>query len=575
MHTLALFLRASTITMLLYTTAIPFTGFTTAQTVDDPGYSRYLEVVRIFADSVLANGRDTYGQVHSPLFADGINVDTGEPVQWTLDGETWILSNYGSQQNLMRILDSLTELTGDQTYREAAAEATRYMFEHHTDSRGLLYWGGHQFVDLNTQNHHFEGDPHELKNNFPYYEFMWRVNQEATARMLRAVWNAHMMDWSKLDMNRHGPYNSPQGLLWDHEFVQPEPFFEGRGLTFINFGTDMMHVGLSLYFLGNEEGARTWGIRLFEQYVRARHPETGLGVYQYSQPLQRDTPPEDGPLTGTLTYSGYGDRARNQFGRVYGDIALEGNALWGYRIETIYGRSPVLTLHLAEQLQGTAEGDYLLEKTLEGMVAISRYSYDADRNIFRPLWADGTDLSGHVLPRTGYFGREGEPFELFEPDGLMVLAYARAARLSDGNPELWHVLRHMIMAQGLGDIGVAYGSETHLHPDVAVTDPNLLVAILELYRATGNSDYLHLAETIGDNIINRHYHHGYFMPSEHHIYARFDSLEPLALITLEAVRRGTPDVVPPYLASYGSTQGGHDDHNRTIRDWIFYDKIHQ
>lgn len=94
-----------------------------------------------------------------------------------------------------------------------------------------------------------------------------------------------------------------------------------------------------------------WGERLYYQYVRARHPETGLGVYQYSKPVREEDPPETGPLTESLTYSSYGDRAENQFGFVYGDVAKEGNMLWGGRMQTLYGQSPVLMLHLAKQLQ--------------------------------------------------------------------------------------------------------------------------------------------------------------------------------------------------------------------------------
>jgi hypothetical protein len=200
-------------------------------------------------------------------------VDTGEPVRW--DGDGWILSNFGSQQNLMRVFTSLTELTGDKKYLNAAAEATQYMFDHHSDKNGLLYWGGHQFVDLETMDHQFEGRPHELKSNFPYYDFMWEVDPVATRRLLRAIWNAHVLDWSVLDLNRHADYNGEMGRLWDHEFAAPEPFFEGIGLTFINFGTDMIQAAMALYFLDGDEGARLWGNRLFEQYVRARHPETG------------------------------------------------------------------------------------------------------------------------------------------------------------------------------------------------------------------------------------------------------------------------------------------------------------
>jgi hypothetical protein len=85
--------------------------------------SRYLQTVREFADNVLKYGRDTYGPKHTPLFVDGLNVHTREPVKWKHKGEVWYLSNLASQQNLFRVLDGLTEVTGDPKYRQAAVEA--------------------------------------------------------------------------------------------------------------------------------------------------------------------------------------------------------------------------------------------------------------------------------------------------------------------------------------------------------------------------------------------------------------------------------------------------------------------
>jgi hypothetical protein len=38
--------------------------------------SRYLQAVRTFADNVLKYGRDTYGPKHTPLFVDGLNIQT-------------------------------------------------------------------------------------------------------------------------------------------------------------------------------------------------------------------------------------------------------------------------------------------------------------------------------------------------------------------------------------------------------------------------------------------------------------------------------------------------------------------
>ena len=90
--------------------------------------SRYLDAVREFTDNVLKYGRDTYGPKHTPLFVDGLNIHTHEPVKWKFAGQTWILSDFASHQNLFRTLDGLTTITGDPKYRQAAEEAIEYAF---------------------------------------------------------------------------------------------------------------------------------------------------------------------------------------------------------------------------------------------------------------------------------------------------------------------------------------------------------------------------------------------------------------------------------------------------------------
>ncbi len=553
--------------VILLVPVIFISGIGNQQTKNPP--SPYLEAVQTFAENVLENGRDQYGELHSPLFVDGIETRTGNPVRWKSGDNNWIISNFGSQQNLMRVFVGLSTLTGENRYRDAAEETVRYMFSSHSDDRGLLYWGGHQFIDLETMENQFKGRPHELKNNYPFYEFLWENEPEATERMLKAMWNAHILDWGNLDLNRHGEYDLPMGKLWDHEFHQSEPFFEGRGLTFINAGTDMIQAALSLYAMTGEEDAKTWGVRLYEQYVRARHPKTNLGVYQYSRPTQRDEPPAEGPLTGEHTFSRYGDRAANQFGDKYGSIALEGNVLWGSRVQTLYGQSPVMLLHLAEQLEGTTAGTQMLNWTLEGLRALAKHVYDPEKDHFRPMWADGTDLTGDVYPRTGYYGDKGTPFKAVKPNTTIMLAVAKALRLSEEDPLLWNMMRHMFIGKELGDPGENFEAEPNLNLQTDAADATLLVALLELYQLFNNDQFLRLAERLGDNILGTKYFDGYFKASEDHKYTRFDSPEPLALLMLEATRQGTPKKVPSYLTGEGSTDGEPDDEGRPSDELIY------
>ncbi|MFQ6035132.1 MAG: pectate lyase, partial [Sedimentisphaerales bacterium] len=169
--------------------------------------SKYLNAVREFADNVLKYGRDTYGPKHTPLFVDGLNIHTHEPVKWIApDGDKWVLSNLASQQNLFRTLDGLSKITGDPKYRQAAMEAIEYAFANLRSPNGLLYWGGHSAYNALADKPCGRGI-HELKGFYPYYELMWQVDPEATKTFIEAFWSAHIIDWSNLDMNRHGKMN--------------------------------------------------------------------------------------------------------------------------------------------------------------------------------------------------------------------------------------------------------------------------------------------------------------------------------------------------------------------------------
>jgi pectate lyase len=498
-----------------------------------------VEAVRTFADTLIEHGRDTYRDEPTPLFVDRLNMETLEAVRAKDDqGNEVLPSNLARHQNLFRTLVGLTNLTGDAKYRQAAEDATRYHFEHLQMDCGLLQWGGHRWMDLLTGEHTGDkGRAHELKFHLPFYELMWEVDPDATERYIKALWNAHIVNWGTLDMNRHGSYGRAIGDLWANEFGDPEPFFEGRGLTFINAGSDLIYAGAMLHRLNGEEGALLWAKRLAEMYVKARHPETGLGVYQYSKPQRREEPPAEGPLEGTLTYSSYGDRAENQFGAVFGEVAREG---WLLRSpNSIYGQNAIVQLQLAEHLGD--EGAELIGWSIDGLRAWAQHAYDPETNMWRPIWADGTDLTGYAIPRTGYFGPEGRVFEQGETSPMLLWSYALGYRLS-GDQALWETARAIARGHGLGDIGSAPGQDVDVDLETDNAHPHALFGMLEIIRATDDPAYRDLAVRIGDNIIASRFH-----PN---LRVNVSSIEPLALLALEAVLQDRPEDVPGY-------RGGH------------------
>lgn len=543
-------------------------GIPTAPAQSDPagddGDQRRLEAVIRFADNVLEHGRDGYGPEPTPLLVDGVHVDTLDGVRWVDQGQPWVPSNLASQQNLFRTLVGLSRLTDEARYRRAAEQAIAYHFDQLRSPCGLLYWGGHRFIDLKTQQVAGEQNSHELKFNLPYYELMWEVNRDGTEQFIKAFWNAHVLDWGSLDMNRHGKYGKSMGQLWDSEFDPPPPFFEARGLTFANCGGDLIYAAGMLYLLTGDAGALRWAKRLAKQYVRGRHPDTGLGVYQYSKVQRRREPPPEGPLPTT---SNYGDRAENQFGAEFGEVAREGYLLRSP--DSIYGHAAILQLQLAEQLGD--DGDEFLQWTVDGLKACAKHMYDAEQNQMRPMWADGTDLSGYEIQRSGYYGKAGRKFQRRTASSLVCWSFALAHRLS-GEPVLWETARRIARGHGLGDLGSTPGRQVEADLETSNADPLMLYVLLETMQIEDSPQYRQLARRIGDNIVRRRFHNGFFLPSGDHINANFNAVEPLALLALEAQLRGQADAVPRYNSGRGYIHGPHDGLGRTTDSTAIWGK---
>lgn len=532
--------------------------------------ARWRAVAR-FAANVLREGRDRFGPEPTPLFADGLDLADRSPVVWAYRGSAhpageWVVSNLALQQNLLRTLVGFSALSGEAPHHEAAAAAVAWHCDHLASPCGLLRWGGHQFVDLRgkTPQGPCMGDVHEFKHTYPFYEFLAAVRPAAAARFVRAFWNAHILDFSTLDMSRHGEYGRPMGALWDSPFATPAPFREGLGLSFINCGSDLILAAALQHRLAGEPGALLWARRLDALYVQARHPVTGLGVYQYSSPRARRQPAPG--CRSTLSI--YGDRARRQLGPEFGEAALEGNVLDGRRAESIYGHHALIQLQLAAELgrDGAAFG----AAALSGLRACARWLYTPASNTLRPMLADGTDLTGRAPARDGYYGPAGRVWRP-RPAGPLLLRAFVLGHHHSGDPDLWAVARSIAAGNGLGDIGVAPGVGVRPAP-APPADPLALFAVLDLYGTVPVPAYLALAEAIGDRLLAERWQsdHGYFLPRPDARHARFDAVEPLALLALEATLRGQAELVPTYRGGSGFLQGLVDDGPRVTDEQLFW-----
>ncbi|UCE46588.1 MAG: hypothetical protein JSW47_13305, partial [Phycisphaerales bacterium] len=256
-----------------------------AGTTDPNQSTKYLDAVRNFAHNVLKYGRDTYGPKHTPLFVDGLNIHTREPVKWIApNGGRWILSNLASQQNLFRVLDGLTKTTGDPKYKQAAMDAIKYAFENLRTPGGLFYWGQITAYDALGDTPCGDTSRESIKLHYPYYELMWEVDPDATKKLIESLWCSHVMDWSNLDFNRIGITTANLEEPWNHEYKADPMFFESKhgGCGFFVTASSLIQAGTTLYKLSHHEQSLVWSKRLAHRYVQTRHPKTGIASRMYN-----------------------------------------------------------------------------------------------------------------------------------------------------------------------------------------------------------------------------------------------------------------------------------------------------
>ena len=520
---------------------------------------RYVRAVQTFADAVIEHGRDTYGKQHTPLFVDGLQVETLEPVRWKKGEQTWVLCNFASQQSLLRTLDGLSALTKDPSYRQAAEDATRYALAHLRSTNGLLYWGGHMAWDL--RHAHAVGeyaDVHEQKNHQPYYSLFWRVDAPATRQLLEAIWGSHVLDWSLLDYNRHASLRKPAPAQWDQPFLEntPVPFPSvGENLSFVNVTLPLLDAGVTLAVLGQNTNALTWTRRLIYRWQQCRDPKTGL-------------------CGGQLSYRKK-DRAQETLGQAHPDIN-EAKIVASYHRVGRYHHLPLAQMQAAEQLvaaggESAAVGRDFIQWTSEDLKTYARYCWQPKTQQFISLLTDGTPIQWQQA-RSGYY--DSSSFAPAKPDGAILWGYAMAYRLTR-DPAHWEMARQLASALNLGKIGQPAAAKRQLRFDTTAEDWHYIYALLELAKATNDRSFLKLAGRIADNLLKQQTKTGLF-PRPGRLYARTGDEIPLAILHLAAALNGRESLLPPAVldnAFFHCQYDGAPGANPRVNDKRTYDHV--
>lgn len=534
-----------------------------------------LNSVKEFYSNVLRDGKSKTNP--TPLFADGINILTNNPVEWIFpNGEKVKISNFANQQNFLRTLVSLTEVTGDQKYKITAINTSKYFMDNFISENKLFYWGGHRFLNLDTlatvgpQN---KNQVHELKNLFPYYEFLYQINPEATKNYVIAFWNAHVEDWDTLDMGRHGNYNKKfnPNIFKEHlpkNIVNPRklPVLpETKGLTFVNAGSDLIYSAYILNSLSPDKDMLMWGKTVFTQYQLARNPKTGAPVYQFTSPKRREWPPKNDKDTN----SKFGDRAFRQFGAEFGDIAKEANALFKGNPKTIVVDN---SLVLYDIYSKTKDPD-ILNNAVDNLKNYYKIALNQENGSLKPVWNDGTDLTNYTLIRDGYYGKKGS---ILKSESIKSEEYAipliRWYSITK-DQDLWNTARIILNKNfDLGDIGTFDGKNILLNMGTTNSSPYSIFLMIDLYKTTNNDKYIELARIVGNNLVTTKFKNGYFVSEPNLLNAKIDSIEAFALVSLDAVLKGKDKNIPQYISHGGYIHGEHIEGESVYDKNVIYGK---
>jgi len=186
--------------------------------------STLLDVVTGYADAMIEHGRDTYGPQKSGLFLSAMNRHTLKPLELRpappggvrrgdRAGLPWRRltgANPHNDENLLRLLYALSEVTDEPRYARVADEQIRWFFKHtQSPATGLLPWGEHLAWDVFLDRPISGGTAltHEFARPWVLWDRSFQLAPEASKRFALGLWNHQIANHRTGAFDRHAPYD--------------------------------------------------------------------------------------------------------------------------------------------------------------------------------------------------------------------------------------------------------------------------------------------------------------------------------------------------------------------------------
>jgi hypothetical protein len=202
-----------------------------------------LEVVRHYADTMLEHGRDSYGPQQSGLFLSALDRETLKPLlvrpappggirRGDRPGRPWVEMNGANpmlDQNFLRVLYLLSDLTGDARYARAADEELSWFFTNTmSPATSLLPWGEHLSWDviLDVPISGGEEAMHEYARPWVLWERCYELVPEPSRKFALGIWEHQIADHKTGAFDRHAPY-AEHGPRDGRDFPRHGAFYIG------------------------------------------------------------------------------------------------------------------------------------------------------------------------------------------------------------------------------------------------------------------------------------------------------------------------------------------------------------
>ncbi|HVR76509.1 MAG TPA: hypothetical protein VMT52_19425 [Planctomycetota bacterium] len=241
--------------------------------------SPFLPIVYRYADTMLEKGLDTYGPKKTGLFLSALDRAklaplTGRPPapagvrendRVGARGGALVGANPQHDQNLLRVLYTLSELSGAPKYREAADAELRWFLENApSPATHLLPWGEHMSWDVLTDQpiaaDGISDGTHELSRSWLLWDRSFDLAPAASARFALGLWEHQIADQKTGAFDRHAGY-------WRHSAHDGMDLPRHAGFYIRTWAAAHARTG-------DDEFLKAIDV-LLSRYEKKRHPGTG------------------------------------------------------------------------------------------------------------------------------------------------------------------------------------------------------------------------------------------------------------------------------------------------------------